>query len=413
MSFFHLYDRVKPHRFKDMSESDLRSIFQAFLCESSENNVEMSEKIAGQHLTVKCHFNPLQPKRSDVRVFTKDSILKGSSLGRNGKKSSWGRSFTRALFSLFANEPERSVELFGNKLETYVWSFEIANPKTNHDFIRYKNYETVYCEYTGFLNEEMLHALRDYLPRRVKLLGINDVKFDFSSLRHQFKEEFQDVLHHLKKDVDDSADQEMSMMFPANEESDNHHLKRYRKKLKRRERRRSKTLMGQRKKLKKRLGDFIEKTILSKVDDESPVEGVVFRVYQGKEKNSSYREYKLQTNTYLKLQRGQMPLYSLVKLGKKEKKILMKYPNVPIITLQKHFGKLNFHPIIDKNQSLSLSQTLQKYLAKGKRDNKKFDQSDYRVWFSSKQARLLSEMAKKNPKRVYKKLFKKVKGKKL
>lgn len=403
-----MYDRVKPKRFKQMPEKDLKLIVDALLGGESKSRVEISEKIAGQHLTVKCLFDVNRPKQSRVRVFTKDSILRGGK-GKNGRKASWGRSFTQSLFSLFSREPELSRDLFKSEVGNYhVWSFEMANPKTNHDFIRYKNYETVYCEYTGFLTSDMIDAIQPFLPKRVKLLGKEDVKVNISSLTHKFKAAFPDIVNSLR--IDEENEDDNSLVFPANEESDNFHLKRFRKKMKGKMKRK-KNVLRDRKKLKKRLGDFVERTIVSRVDNQSPVEGVVFKVYD--EKFKSYREYKLQTNTYLRLQRGQMPLYSLLKLGRKEKKVLLKYPTKPIDVIQHHFKKLNFHPIIDRNQSLSLSQTLQKFLAKGTKDNKQFDDSDYRVWFTPKQAKKLSMLAIKNPSFVFKKLHKKVKGKKL
>jgi hypothetical protein len=394
-----------------------------------------------------------------MRVYTKDSILRGGR-GKDARRASWGKHVTRALFQMFRRDPEKSRRVFGIVNREYEWSFEIANPRTNHDFIKYKNKETFYCEYTGTMTPKMVEALRDYLADYVEILASRDVIIPLDRFQQAFRDEFKDVIiffndqnfnarnrHNISSgdlfssiesltnetssswDQKDSVDQKDSLdqkdtdekdgvlIFPGDVEDDKRNLRKNHKLLSRAQQRLKKEDRLKRKKqyrlqkrrkldkkdLKKRLGDFIERHVRSVVDNVSPVEGVVFRV--------SGREYKLQTNTYLRLQRGQMPLYSLLKLGHKEKKILMKYPKVPISALQKHFKKSNFHPVIDKNQSLSLVETLKRFLTKGEKDNKTFEKSMYRVWFTSKEAKRLKKHASRHPVKVFKILHKTVKGK--
>lgn len=112
--------QIRPVKFKQASNHEIIEFVDVFL---SDNMV--TEKVAGQHLTVNIIDNW-------VYVNTKDQLIQNKPK-KDALKTKWGRRITRGLVQY----------LKYHKLADQTWTFEIVNPRTNHDFIRYKTGDSV------------------------------------------------------------------------------------------------------------------------------------------------------------------------------------------------------------------------------------------------------------------------------
>lgn len=354
-------DRVRPLRLKELNDKQVQTLVSLLKGETNEKySLSATEKVAGQHVTMTVLFNKQNPSLSQVRVFTKDMITKAKSLkgGKDGRLSKWGSIITRALFSFFEKDVATAQILFANK-EHQTWSFEMVNPNTNHDFIKYQTKNIVFCEFSGALEKSFAQTLQTFLPQTIRLLTLESLQVDISSLSKKI----------LKTNF-------------------------------------NKRNIGS---LKQSLSGWMEQTLVSSVDGKSPVEGVVFKLLDKHGKDAAI--IKCQTNTFLGLQKCQMPLYSLIKLSKEEKRKMFRHQTEPIkhlITLQ-----TTYRAILGKNKQLSLVQTLEKYLGLMLKRNKflKSLSSSYRVWFDKDEVKQL--LLSNDSIKVFAAIYKRVKHKKL
>lgn len=154
--------RVKPVRFKDLSFKQV-NILKTSLgnVERADVGVEVFEKIAGQHVTIVFDYDHINPPSSKVKVFTKDALVKGKT-GKDATQTQWGSHITSALFEVLKLPKSTCDTLFGGQ-QHHVWSFEMVHPDTNHDFIRYRNTDVRYYEYSGTLSKEVVDALQPFV----------------------------------------------------------------------------------------------------------------------------------------------------------------------------------------------------------------------------------------------------------
>lgn len=135
--------------------------------------------------------------------------------------------------------------------------------------------------------------------------------------------------------------------------------------------------------LKRRIAQVIESCAVSNVDGISPVEGVVIRLQSGV-------MIKLQTATYLSIQKVQMPLYSVFKLSKKwDLPHVLKYPTKTYQQIRDHLD-VPLKTIITHYSNDSLYDTIKKYLEMN--SDLTVDTSKYNQWLSQRESR---EMLKK------------------
>jgi hypothetical protein len=340
-----LENTVSPTRFRNASVQDIVDFVDQLLYNSK--NIDITEKIAGQHLTVTI-------KNNFVTVNTKDQILAGDS-GRNASHSRWGSDITRPLIEYMNT----------NTLPDQTWGFEILNPRSNHDYIQYKNVEKIYIEYTGNLTEEIAEQLRKSLPIGVKLLTKKDIKININ--KNQAYEDFKKVWEGgLRNEF-------ISMTY-----KDDYKIG----------------------KLKEMIGDLLDEVLVSVVDKVSPVEGIVI---------GTNTPIKLQTNKFLKIQRVQMPMYSVFKISRREIDKVMDNPNKSFDQLKTEFG-LNLDSIYRHNLRYSLYDTLKYYLQQNS-NLEGTDTNKYKRWLSTEESQsILSRLTIENCKQIYLELYSKVNG---
>lgn len=340
-----LENTVSPTRFRNASVQDIVDFVDQLLYNSK--NIDITEKIAGQHLTVTI-------KNNFVTVNTKDQILAGDS-GRNASHSRWGSDITRPLIEYMNT----------NTLPDQTWGFEILNPRSNHDYIQYKNVEKIYIEYTGNLTEEIAEQLRKSLPMGVKLLTKKDIKININ--KNQAYEDFKKVWEGgLRNEF-------ISMTY-----KDDYKIG----------------------KLKEMIGDLLDEVLVSVVDKVSPVEGIVI---------GTNTPIKLQTNKFLKIQRVQMPMYSVFKISRREIDKVMDNPNKSFDQLKTEFG-LNLDAIYRHNLRYSLYDTLKYYLQQNS-NLEGTDTNKYKRWLSTEESQsMLSRLTRENCKQIYLELYGKVNG---
>ena len=340
-----LENTVSPTRFRNASVQDIVDFVDQLLYNSK--NIDITEKIAGQHLTVTI-------KNNFVTVNTKDQILAGDS-GRNASHSRWGSDITIPLIEYMNT----------NTLPDQTWGFEILNPRSNHDYIQYKNVEKIYIEYTGNLTEEIAEQLRKSLPMGVKLLTKKDIKININ--KNQAYEDFKKVWEGgLRNEF-------ISMTY-----KDDYKIG----------------------KLKEMIGDLLDEVLVSVVDKVSPVEGIVI---------GTNTPIKLQTNKFLKIQRVQMPMYSVFKISRREIDKVMDNPNKSFDQLKTEFG-LNLDAIYRHNLRYSLYDTLKYYLQQNS-NLEGTDTNKYKRWLSTEESQsMLSRLTRENCKQIYLELYGKVNG---
>jgi hypothetical protein len=338
-----LENNISPLRFKESNLSDIIDFVDELLYNSK--NIDITEKIAGQHITVNI-------KNNFVTVNTKDSLLHDTG-SKDARKTTYGKELTRGLIQYLQN----------NKLPDQTWSFEIVNPKFNHDYIKYKNTDIIFIEYTGTLTDNVADQLRKYI--NVRLLTKSDIKININKNQsfHIFKDEWET---HFKA--------QYTKLNPKNKG-------RYYNKL-----------INE---LKYKIGELLEDILVSIVDKESPIEGIVV---------GTNVPIKLQTNTFLKIQRIQMSMYSVFKISKDEIQYVLDNPLKTFQQLKDEYG-LQLTSIYKGDLKYSLYDMLINYL----NGNKKLDNIDtdkYKKWLSTNESdNLLKSLNKSNVKDIYLKLY--------
>jgi hypothetical protein len=336
---------INPTRFRKASPADIVKFVDQLLYNTG--NIDITEKIAGQHLTVDI-------KSGFVTVNTKDQLL-GDQAGRDARHSRWGADITRPLIDLLQTM----------KLTDQTWGFEILNPRTNHDYIQYKNVDKIYIEYTGNLTEEVAEELRKKLYPGIKLLTKKDIKVNINK---------NEAFENFKKVWEGGLRNEFTSMTIGDDYK-----------------------IG---KLKDMIGDLLDEILVSVVDKVSPIEGIVI---------GTDTPIKLQTNKFLKIQRVQMPLYSIFKISRNEIDTVMNNPLLPFGEIQKKFG-VKLDSIYRQNLRYSLYETVKYYLEQN-RNLEGMDTSKYRRWLTTEESNeFLKKLTKDNVKEVYLQLYNKIKA---
>lgn len=340
---------ISPLRFRDSDLNDIIDFVDQLLYNSK--NIDITEKVAGQHITINI-------KNNFVTINNKDSLLHNTG-SKNARHTRYGKELTRGLMKY----------LQSNKLPDQSWAFEIVNPKFNHDYINYKNSDIIFIEYTGKLKDNVADELRKYI--NVRLLTKSDIKININKNKAftDFKNEWENGL----KD-------KYAKLNPSNKS-------RYFRKL-----------IND---LKFKIGELLEDILVSIVDKESPVEGVVV---------GTSKPIKLQTNTFLKIQRIQMSMYSVFKINKHEIKYVLDNPLTSFYDLKNQFG-IGLNSIYKGDLKHSLYDMLVNYLTKNKKlDN--IDTNKYKRWLTVDESNdILQRLNKSNVKNIYMELYNKIKNK--
>ena len=335
---------INPTRFRNASPKDIVDFVDQLIYNTKD--IDITEKIAGQHLTVNI-------KGGFVTVNTKDQLLDDQS-GRDARHSRWGSDITRPLISYLQT----------TKLPDQTWGFEILNPRANHDYIQYKNVDVIYIEYTGALTEEVAEEIRKNLSQGVKLLTKRDIKININK---------NEAFENFKKVWEGGLRNEfISMTY-----SDGYKIG----------------------KLKDMIGDLLDEVLVSVVDKVSPIEGIVI---------GTNTPIKLQTNKFLKIQRVQMPLYSIFKINRNEINSVMDNTNMTFEEIQKKFG-VKLDSIYRQNLRYSLYETVKYYLEQNK-TLEGMDTTKYRRWLTTEESNgFLKRLTKDNTKEIYLELYNKIK----
>lgn len=336
---------INPTRFRNASPKDIVDFVDQLIYNTG--SIDITEKIAGQHLTVNI-------KNGFVTVNTKDQLLDDQS-GRDARYSRWGSDITKPLIDYLQT----------TKLPDQTWGFEILNPRTNHDYIQYQNVDKIYIEYTGSLTEEVAEELRKRLYKGVKLLTKKDIKININK---------NEAFENFKKVWEGGLRNEFTTMTSK----DDYKIS----------------------KLKDMIGDLLDEVLVSVVDKVSPIEGIVI---------GTNTPIKLQTNKFLKIQRVQMPLYSIFKISRHEINSVMDNPNTPFEEVQKKFN-VKLDSIYRHNLRYSLYETVRYYLQQNA-SLEGMDTTKYRRWLTTEESNdFLKRLTRENTKEIYLELYNKIKG---
>lgn len=340
-------NNISPLRFRESDITDILDFVDQLLYDSK--NIDITEKIAGQHLTINI-------KNNFVTVNNKDSLLQNTG-DKNARHTKYGSELTRDLMKYLQTNP----------LPDQTWAFEIVNPQFNHDYINYKNTDIIFIEYTGNLTDKVANDLRKLIS--VRLLTKNDIKIniDKNSAFTAFKTEWEGGL----KAQYTSLNPNKKSRFYYKAIND----------------------------LKYKIGELLEQILVSVVDKKSPVEGVVI---------STKTPIKLQTNTFLKIQRVQMSLYSVFKISKNEIQTVLDNPLLPLQDVKNRYS-LELNSIYKGDLRYSLFDVVKHYLeSNSKLAN--IDTDKYKRWLTEQEsATLLQKLNKNNIIDVYKELYSKIK----
>jgi hypothetical protein len=339
-------NNISPLRFKESDLDDIIDFVEELLYNSK--NIDITEKVAGQHLTVNI-------KNGFVTVNTKDSLLHGTG-DRNAKQTRYGSELTRPLIQY----------LQSNTLPDQTWAFEIVNPKFNHDYIKYDHQDTIFIEYTGKLTDQVAAELRKSVS--IRLLTKSDIKVNITQNAElkAFKQEWESYLGHRYKKLD-KKDKSRYYYRVINE-------------------------------LKYKIGGLLEKVLVSIVDKKSPVEGIVV---------GTKNPIKLQTNTFLSVQSIQMSMYSVFKISRGEIDYVLDNPTESFQSLKSKHG-LDLTSIYRGDLKHSLYDMLVNYLTANQK-LASIDTGKYRVWLTPQESStLLSKLTRSNAKTIYLELYNKV-----
>lgn len=340
-------NNISPLRFRESNVSDILDFVDQLLYDTK--NIDITEKIAGQHLTVNI-------KNGFVTVNNKDSLLQNTG-DKNAKHTKYGSELTRGLMTYLQTNP----------LSDQTWAFEIVNPQFNHDYINYKNTDIIFIEYTGNLTDTIANDLRKLIS--VRLLTKNDIKIniDKNNAFNAFKTEWESSLK--AKYTSLNANNKSKFYYKMIND------------------------------LKYKIGELLEAILVSVVDKKSPVEGIVI---------STKTPIKLQTNTFLKIQRVQMSLYSVFKISKNEIQTVLDNPLIPLQDLKTKFN-LELTSIYKGDLKYSMYDIVKYYLE----NNSKLaniDTDKYKRWLTEQEsAVLLQKLNKNNIIDIYKELYSKIK----
>lgn len=340
-------DNISPLRFRDSNLNDILDFVDELLYNTSKN-IDITEKIAGQHITVNI-------KNGFVTVNNKDSLLNNTS-SKDARKTRYGKELTRGLIKYLQN----------NKLPDQTWAFEIVNPKFNHDYINYKNTDIIFIEYTGTLTDKIADDLRKLID--VRLLTKSDIKININKNKY---------FNNFKDEWENNLKSKYTNLEPNNKSRYYHKLIND---------------------LKYKIGELLENILVSIVDKESPVEGIVV---------GTKTPIKLQTNTFLKIQRIQMSMFSVFKISKHEIQKVLDNPLKSFKDLKREYN-MDLNAIYTGDLIYSLYDMLVNYLTKNnKLDN--IDTDKYKRWLTVDESdKLLKELNKSNVTDIYMKLYNKI-----
>jgi hypothetical protein len=334
---------ISPLRFRAADTKDIIDFVEQLLY--NNKNIDITEKVAGQHLTVTI-------KDNFVTVNTKDQLLAKKS-GMDASQSRWGADISRPLIEY----------LKANKIPDQTWGFEVLNPRTNHDYIQYKNVEKIYIEYTGKLTDELANEIRKGMREGSKLLTKNDIKVNINK---------NEAFENFKKVWEGGLRDEFTTMKYRDDYT-----------------------IG---KLKDMIGDLLDEILVSVVDKVSPVEGIVI---------GTNTPIKLQTNKFLKIQRVQMPVFSIFKVHRSEVDYLMDNPTTSFGELKQKYN-LRLDSIYRNNLRWSLYETL-KYYFEQNANLEGMDTTKYKRWLTTEESnQYLKDLTPETTKFTYINLFNKV-----
>jgi hypothetical protein len=152
-------------------------------------------------------------------------------------------------------------------------------------------------------------------------------------------------------------------------------------------------------KLKDMIGDLLDEVIVSVVDKVSPIEGIVI---------GTNTPIKLQTNKFLKIQRVQMPIYSVFKVNRNEINSILNNPTMSFEEIQRKFN-VKLDSIYRHNLRYSLYETVKYYLEQNK-TLEGMDTTKYRRWLTTEESNnFLKRLTKDNAKEIYLELYNKIK----
>lgn len=346
-AFMFLESNISPLRFRESDLSDIMDFVEELLYNTK--NIDITEKIAGQHLTVNI-------KNNFVTVNNKDSLLHNTG-DKNARHTRFGSELTRGLMKY----------LQSNRLPDQTWAFEIVNPKFNHDYINYKNSDIIFIEYTGALSDAVARDLRKLISVRLLTKGDIKINVDKNAAFAAFKREWEGSLKAKYQSLD-----------PA---------------------KKSRYYYKMINELKYMIGELLENIMVSIVDKHSPVEGIVI---------GTKTPIKLQTNTFLKIQRVQMSLYSVFKIAKDEIQHVLDNPLKPFGELKSRYN-LELTSIYRGDLKHSLYDVVKHYLI----SNSKLanvDTTKYNRWLNEQESeQMLKKLTKGNVVDVYKELYSRIK----
>ena len=337
-------DEISPVRFQFAEIDDIVAFVDDVLMNTTLSDI--SEKVAGQHLSVTI-------KNNFVYSQTKDAIIQGKD-PKDARHAKFGSELLRAVIEVTKSQ----------KIQDQVWRFELLHPKFNHDYIKYKNEEVVFIEYTGRLTDDLAAIIRSKM-KNSKLLTRSDLKpritdtDDLIFLRRQWNKSLRRKILSLKTAPESVKARELG-------------------------------------RLKSSISKIIEDAFVSAVDNVSPVEGLVVK--------SSGKPFKISSDRFSKIQRIQLPIYSFFKLKKEEVEQVFLNPYSTINEIRELTG-LSFSSIYPHNSDKSLFDTLKEYFEKASRfisgENDKID-----VWLSQDDARFYSQtLTEENVIDIYKDLY--------
>lgn len=340
-------NNISPLRFRESNLNDILDFIEQLLYNSK--NIDITEKIAGQHLT-------LNIKNGFVSVNNKDSLLNNTG-DKNANKTRFGSELTKGLIAYLQK----------TKLPDQTWAFEIVNPKFNHDYINYKNSDIIFIEYTGNLTDAVAKELRKLIS--VRLLTKNDIKININQNA---------AFTAFKNEWESSLKAKYTSLNATNKSKYYHKMIND---------------------LKYKIGDLLEHILVSVVDKQSPVEGIVI---------STANPIKLQNNTFLKVQKVQMSMYSVFKISKDEIGYVMDNPLMSFQDLKSKFN-LELTSIYKGDLRYSLFNILKYYLENNYK-LKDIDTVKYKRWLTEQESQqYLSRLNQSNVVTIYKEIYSKIK----
>lgn len=341
-------NNITPIRFRDSSLTDIIDFVEEILYQPSK--IDITEKIAGQHLTVNI-------QNGHVTVNNKDSLLQNTG-SLDASRTRYGADVTRPLITY----------LQSNSLNDQTWAFEIVHPKYNHDYIKYQNTDIIYVEYTGTLTDNVADEIRKNMRSGTKLLTKKDIKINVN--KNQAYNDF-------KKLWESGLGRKFKTM------NSNNKGRYYRSNVNQ---------------LKFTIGKLLEDILVSVVDKVSPIEGVVA---------GTNTPIKLQTNSFLDVQRIQMSMFSVFKINRNEYQYVLDNPTTSFNDLKTQFN-IELSSIYKGDLNRSLFDMVKRYLE----ENSKLDHIDtskYKRWLTTQESdNYLNQLTQSNVVQIYKDIYSKV-----